>query len=85
LTRLVTFFIIQKIREKIMDLKHDIREIFRKYMYENDINQLELSEKLGISRTTVSRIMNKRVSLSFKILEEYCRRLNIDIELKEKE
>lgn len=62
-------------------LRHQIREILRKYMFDEEINQSQLAKKLGINRSLVSQIMNEKRNISLDVLEEYCKKLEIEIKI----
>lgn len=65
-------------------LRHQIREIFRKYMFDNDLNQTKIADKLGINESVISQIIHEKTNLSIDRLEEYLNKLDIEIEINVK-
>lgn len=63
-------------------LRHQIREILRKYMFDEEINQSQLAERLEINKSLVSQIINENRNISLDTLEEYCNKLDIELEIK---
>ena len=69
---------------KIMEykLRNQVRQIFREYMFRHEINQYQLSKKLGINQSLVSHIINAKQNISIDRLEEYCGKLGIELIIK---
>jgi len=79
--KIEVFVPIKKIdRQKItveLDTKEYVAEKLAQIRKSKNMNQLELSDFLGITRTSLSNIENGRQSLSIKYLELICNKLNV--------
>lgn len=65
-------------------LRNQVRQIFREYMFKNEINQSQLADKLGVNKSVVSQIINENFNISLDRLEEYCNKLEINIAIETK-
>ncbi len=50
-------------------------------MFDNELNQSQLAEKLNINKSIITRIMQEKYNISVDNLEEYCNKLGIGIEI----
>lgn len=65
-------------------IQNDIFRFVKSYMNENEINQSELAQNLGVSKGYISQILNGNFNFSIKKLIELSLKLNIapDIDFK---
>lgn len=78
----MTYFHVNCIYKDMKKLRHQIRQIFREYMFKNEINQVELAKRLDVENSVVSQIIHENFNLSIDKFEEYCDKLKIEIEIE---
>ncbi len=55
-----------------------IPELLEEYMHENRMNQMQLSELLGMSNSTMSEIISGKRKANLTVLKKLCEKLHID-------